>query len=72
VTALLIFMLDWGRYADATVVIAMLLFFTLSAVNHAATAIRERNRMPANLMRPIMALVLVGLLFLPLVNALRQ
>ncbi len=71
-TALLIFMLDWGRYADATVVIAMLLFFTLSAVNHAATAIRERNRMPANLMRPIMALVLVGLLFLPLVNALRQ
>jgi hypothetical protein len=72
VTALLIFMLDWGRYADATVVIAMLLFFALSAVNHATTAIRERNLKPTNLMRPIMALVLVGLLFPPLVNALRQ
>jgi len=31
--------LDWGRYADATVVTAMLCFFTFSAANHLATAI---------------------------------
>ena len=36
----------------------MLLFFTLSAANHAATAIREHNLKPANLMRPIMAMIL--------------
>ena len=70
VTALLIYVLDWGRYADATIVTAMLLFFTLSAANHAATAIRERNLRPANLMRPIMALILVGVLLPPMIKAL--
>lgn len=29
-TALLVYMLDWGRYADATIVSVMLMFFTLS------------------------------------------
>jgi hypothetical protein len=72
VTALLVFVPDWGRYADATIVIAMLLFFTLSAANHAATAIRERNLKPANLMRPIMALLLVGVLLPPMIKALIQ
>jgi hypothetical protein len=35
VTALLVYLLDWGRFADATIVVAMLLFFTFSAANHA-------------------------------------
>jgi hypothetical protein len=72
VTALLVFVLDWGRYADATVVIAMLLFFTLSAANHAATAIRTHNLKPANLLRPVLALVLVAVLLPPMIQALRQ
>jgi hypothetical protein len=48
----------------------MLLFFTLSAANHAATAIREHNLKPANLMRPIMAMILVGVLLPPMIKAL--
>ncbi|MBL7205648.1 MAG: hypothetical protein ISS63_15185 [Desulfobacteraceae bacterium] len=72
VTALLVFVLDWGRYADATIVTAMLLFFTLSAVNHAATAIKEHNMKPVNLMRPIMALLLMGVLLPPMIKALIQ
>ena len=72
VTALLVFMLDWGRYADATIVTAMLLFFTFSAVNHAATAIKEHNMKPVNLMRPIMALLLIGVLLYPMIKALTQ
>jgi hypothetical protein len=43
ITALLIYVLDWGRYADATVVTAMLMFFTLSAANHVANAIMEQH-----------------------------
>jgi hypothetical protein len=27
-TAVLVYLLDWGRYADATIVTVMLLFFT--------------------------------------------
>jgi hypothetical protein len=71
-TALLVFVLDWGRYADATVVIVMLLFFTFSAVNHAATAIRGHNWKPVNLMRPILTLLLLGVLVPPMIRALTQ
>ncbi|MCX5846183.1 MAG: hypothetical protein NTW12_07480 [Deltaproteobacteria bacterium] len=72
ITALLVYMLDWGRYADATIVTAMLLFFTFSAANHAATAIMERNMKPVNLMRPGMALLLIGLLLPHMIKALNQ
>ena len=72
VTALLVYLLDWGRYAEATIVTAMLLFFTFSAANHAATAILERNLKPVNLMRPVMALLLIGFLLPHLIKALNQ
>jgi len=71
-TALLVFILDWGRYADATIVTVMLLFFILSAANHTTTAIREHNMKPVNLMRPIMTLVLMGVLLPPMFKALLQ
>ena len=72
ITALLVYMLDWGRYADATIVTAMLLFFTFSAANHVATAIMERNMKPVNLLRPAMALLLIGFLLPPMIKALSQ
>ncbi len=72
ITALLVFILDWGRYADATIVTAMLLFFTFSAANHAATAIMERNMKPVNLLRPAMSLLLIGFLLPLMIKALTQ
>lgn len=72
VTALLVCVLDWGRYADATIVTAMLMFFTFSAANHVSTAIMERNMKPVNLLRPAMALLLIGFLLLPMIKALTQ
>ncbi len=72
VTALLVLVLGWGRYADATIVTSMLLFFTFSAVNHAATAIREHNMKPVNLMRPVMVLLLIGVILPPMIEALIQ
>ena len=72
VTALLVCLLDWGRYAEAAIVTVMLLFFAFSAANHAATAILERNLKPVNLMRPVMALLLIGFLLPLLIKALSQ
>jgi hypothetical protein len=69
-TALLVFILDWGRYADATIVTAMLVFFTLSAANHTLIAFKEHNLKPVNLMRPIMALILTGVMIPPMIKAL--
>lgn len=72
VTALLVFILDWGLYADATIVTVMLIFFTFSAVNHTATAIMEGNRKLVNLLRPAMALLLIGVLLPAMILALIQ
>lgn len=72
ITALLIYVLEWGRYADATIVTVMLMFFAFSAANHVVTAILERNMKPVNLLRPAMALLLIGFLLPPMLKALAQ
>ena len=70
VTALLVSALGWGRYAEAAIVTVMLIFFALSAANHAARALREGNRQRANVLRPAMTLLLIGVLVPPLIDAL--
>ncbi len=70
-TALLVFLLDWGRYADATITTAMLVCFSLSATNHVATAIREHNFKPVNVMRPVMTLLLIGIILPLMIDALQ-
>jgi len=72
ITALLVYVLDWGRFADATIVTVMLIFFSLSAANHVATAIMERNMKTVNVLRPAMALLLIGFLIPPMIKALNQ
>jgi hypothetical protein len=72
ITALLVYVLEWGRFAEAAVVAGMLIFFALSAANHLATVIMGRNMKPVNLLRPAMALVLIGLLLPPMVAALNR
>ncbi len=71
VAALFVYLMAWGPYADATVTIVMLTAFTFSAANHLATAIREHNMKPVNLMRPLMTLLLLGVLLPPMIKALQ-
>jgi hypothetical protein len=71
-TALLVYLLDWGRHAEATIVTAMLLFFTLSAANHVAAAVIGRNLRPVNLLRPALVLILIGFLLPPMIGALSR
>jgi len=72
ITAFLVYALAWGRYAEAAIVTAMLMFFTFSAANHVATAIMGRNMKPVNILRPAMALLLIGFLLPPMIKALTQ
>jgi hypothetical protein len=72
VTAFLVFIMNWGKYADITIVISMLLFFTFSATNHTITAIKSHNLKSVNLMRPIWTIVLLCFLIPPMINALIQ
>lgn len=71
-TAILVYVLDWGQYADATIVTAMLMFFAFSAVNHAAAAFMGENMKPVNWLRPAMALLLIGFLLPHMIKALSQ
>lgn len=70
VAAALVLVLRWGVHAEAAVVSVMLLFFSFSAANHLLTAIRNRNFKRVNLMRPVLALFLLGLLLPPMLKAL--
>lgn len=70
ITALLVYVLDWGRYADATIVTVMLMFFTFSAANHLASAIRGRNMKLFNLLRPAVTLLLIVFLLPLMIKAL--
>lgn len=72
ITALLVYLLNWGRYAEATVATTMLLFFSFSAANHALTAVTKANLKPVNLLRPVMALLLIGILLPHMIKALNQ
>ena len=62
ITAVAVYVMGWGRYADATIVTTILMFLTFSALNHATIASMERNLKPVNLLRPFMTLLLVGFL----------
>ena len=70
VTALIVYLLDWGRYADATIVTVMLMFFTFSAANHLASAIMAGNMKPVNLLRPAVTLLLISFLLPLMIKAL--
>lgn len=71
-TAVVVFVMDWGKYAEATVVTAMLLFFVLSALNHTMTAVTQGNFKPVNLLRPVLTIILVSFMLPPMIKALAQ
>lgn len=67
--ALLVYLSNWRRFADAAIPAAMLLCFGLSGADHPATAATAHSMQPANLLRPEMALLLAGLLVHPMIQA---
>ena len=69
--ALLVWLGGWGLHADAAVLSMTLIFFGLSACNHAWSALREGNRGLQNLMRPVLTALLIGFAIPFIVRALR-
>lgn len=59
-TALLVWFGGWGVPADAAVLSLTLIFFGLSACNHAWSAFKEGNHGLQNLMRPVLTALLIG------------
>jgi hypothetical protein len=60
VAIIVVWILGWGVKAMAGVMMVLLAFLVLSAANHAYSAIKEGNRSPVNLLRPVLTGALLG------------
>ena len=69
--AAMVFVLNWGKFADATVLSVYLIFQLLSGINHGRTIITEKNYSRTNLLRPVLSLVLLAALVPHIVLALK-
>lgn len=70
-TAIFVLIFKWGTIAEITILSASLIFFFLSAINHAWSAIKEGNRKLKNLLRPIMTILLLVFTVPFIINALK-
>mgnify|MGYP003638999625 CR=1 FL=1 len=70
ITALIVWVMNWGVTADATIMIATLCFFSISACVHTWEAIKLKNYRLKNLFRPIWTLALLGVCLPVLIEAL--
>lgn len=70
-TALMVFVLNWGKYADATILSVYLFFQFFSGINHARTVITDKNYSRTNIIRPFMTLILLAALIPHIVSALK-
>ena len=68
IAAFFVYIFNWGIYAEVTVLLVLLIFLFLSAINHAREAIALKNYKLKNILRPIITLILI-IYLLPLVIA---
>lgn len=67
VTAIIVFGANWGVFADATVLIVLLLVFMISAAVHAWGMVSLKNYNKKNMLRPALTLLIVGVCAWPLI-----
>jgi len=60
ITSVIVFAAGWGLMAEATILIATLLFFILSAAVHTWEIYAMRNRTLKNALRPLLTLLLLA------------
>lgn len=60
ITAIIVSLFEWGTHAEAAVLMILLIFLTLSACNHAYSAIKDKNYALKNLLRPLMTALLLA------------
>jgi len=70
ITAVVVFIFNWGVLAEVSIMLVMLIFLTMSGVNHLYSAIKENNKIARSYMRPVMTILLDICVIYFLVNAL--
>jgi uncharacterized membrane protein YcaP (DUF421 family) len=59
ITIVLANLFGWGLYADISLMAVLLIFLTLSAINHAFSVLKEDNRSMKNMLRPFLVAILL-------------
>ena len=72
VTAIIVYVCNWGIKAELTVLFAFIIFFFLSGINHGIDAIVRKNYKWQNINRPFITLLLIVGLIYPVVKALQR
>ncbi|MFH1728664.1 MAG: DUF6790 family protein [Pseudomonadota bacterium] len=62
IAAIISFVLNWGLFADLTIITVLSSFLVLSSTNHAYTAIKDKNYKITNILRPIMTLAFLAII----------
>lgn len=70
VMAVLVYFLNWGMFAELTIVLTFMFFMFFSAFNHGREVIVHKNYKWANLNRPFLTVLLIAALWYPVVNCL--
>ncbi|MDD3984948.1 MAG: hypothetical protein PHY59_03450 [Methanobacterium sp.] len=69
ITAILVYLLGWGYYAQLTIMSVLIIFLALSGTNHAYSAIKESNHTIKNMSRPIITIVFLVMLLFFMLNS---
>ena len=72
IALLVVFVLRWNVYAYLALLIACLVFFFLSSLNHAWSWLKEGNKKTTNVLRPFLTLLLILSAVPAIILALRQ
>ncbi|MDI9548138.1 MAG: hypothetical protein QM346_11140 [Chloroflexota bacterium] len=71
VVALLVYVANWGLYAELTILFAFCFFFIFSGLNHGLDAIKNKNYKWQNINRPFITLLMIAGLLYPVIMALK-
>jgi len=72
ITALIVYLFNWGIYADIMILFVLLIFLFLSAINHAREIFMEKNYKIKNILRPVITIALIVYLLPLIISALSQ
>jgi hypothetical protein len=71
ITALLVYLFDWGFYAEVTILFVLLIFLVLSSINHTVEIFANKNYKLKNILRPAITIALLIYLVPLIISALK-
>ena len=72
VTAIIVYVYDFGIKAELTILFAFIFFFFFSGINHGIDAIKRKNYKWQNINRPVSTLLLIAGLIYPVSQVLKS